>query len=94
MSQKMCGAHKIAGILLIVGGLNWLLVGILKQDLFSLSGLGMDNTVARAVYILIGLSALSMFGLCKCCMKGICGCGRNECTGNKSMNEPEAPKQM
>ncbi|MBP9864467.1 DUF378 domain-containing protein, partial [Patescibacteria group bacterium] len=29
----MCNAHKVAWVLLIVGGLNWGLVGLLKFDL-------------------------------------------------------------
>lgn len=46
----------IAIFLLIVGALNWLLVGVAKIDLVKvLLGTG---TVARGIYILIGLCAL------------------------------------
>ena len=66
--------HKIAFILLLVGGLNWLLVGLLGKDLFGYLGMDMSGTVARIVYILVGLSAvLEILGhkkLCKMCDKG------------------------
>lgn len=65
----MKSLHMVAWILLIVGGLNWLLMGLFKEDLFSLIGLGMS--IARIVYILVGLSAvLELFthkGYCKNC---------------------------
>lgn len=50
--------HKIAMVLLVVGGLNWLLVGLFQKDLFVILGMGMDSWVARVVYILVGLSAV------------------------------------
>jgi len=63
--------HKIAFILLIVGGLNWLLQGLFNKDLFVILGLGMDGWIARIVYILVGLSAvaemLSHKAVCKMC---------------------------
>jgi uncharacterized protein len=47
--------HTIAFILLIIGGLNWLLVGLF-------SGWDLANyitpMIARIVYILVGLSAI------------------------------------
>ncbi len=43
--------------LLVIGGLNWLLVGLLGWDVGSLFG-GMSATVSRVIYILVGLSAL------------------------------------
>lgn len=60
--------HKIAFILLIIGGLNWLLVGLVSGwDLSNYLGM----TIARIVYILVGLSALyEVFthkGNCKAC---------------------------
>ena len=48
----------LAGWLLIIGGLNWLLFGLFKKDLFGYLKLGMDHIVAKVVYILVGLSAL------------------------------------
>lgn len=49
--------HKLAFILLIVGGLNWLLVGLVGWDVGQLFG-GMDAVVSRVIYVLVGLSAL------------------------------------
>jgi uncharacterized protein len=53
----MKALHVIAFILLIVGGLNWLIVGLMDQDL--LMYLGISGTAAKVVYILVGLSAIS-----------------------------------
>ncbi len=43
-------------ILLIVGGLNWGLVGLLSFDLVA-AIFGAGSALARLVYILVGLSA-------------------------------------
>ncbi len=47
----------IAMILLIIGGLNWGLVGIFKFDLVA-AILGPMTLIARIVYALVGLSAI------------------------------------
>ena len=52
--------QKLAHWLLIIGGLNWLLVGLLSKDLFVLLGMDMGGWLPRIVYILVGLSALVM----------------------------------
>ena len=49
--------HSITFLLLVIGGLNWLLVGVLNWDVGQLFG-GMDATISKIVYILVGLSAL------------------------------------
>lgn len=49
--------HKLAYILVIVGALNWLLVGLLGWDVGSLFG-GQSAWISRIVYILVGLSGL------------------------------------
>ena len=49
--------HAVAFILTMVGGINWLLVGIFSRDLFDLIGLG-GGSIAKIVYILVGISAL------------------------------------
>ena len=47
--------HKLAFISLIIGGLNWLLTGLIGGwDLANYIG----NTVAVIIYILVGLAAL------------------------------------
>ena len=50
------GLHGVAFILLVVGGLNWFLVGLWNMDLvMKIFGSGMLSTV---VYVVIGLSAV------------------------------------
>jgi uncharacterized membrane protein YuzA (DUF378 family) len=47
----------IALILLIVGGLNWLLVGLLRFDLFFILT-GPMTTTTRTIYTLVGIAAI------------------------------------
>lgn len=49
--------HAIAFILLVIGGLNWLLVGAIGWDIGSLFG-GQAAIISRIVYVLVGLSAV------------------------------------
>ena len=49
----------IALILVIVGGLNWGLVGLFNFDLVA-TIFGAGSTLARIVYIVVGLSAAYM----------------------------------
>ncbi len=49
--------HYIAFTLLIVGGLNWLLVGLFQWDIGSLFG-GQYEVPSRVIYVLVGLSAI------------------------------------
>jgi len=49
----------IALVLVIIGGLNWGLVGLFKFDLVQAS-LGSVAIVRDIVYILVGLSAIYM----------------------------------
>jgi uncharacterized membrane protein YuzA (DUF378 family) len=48
----------IALILLIVGGLNWLLVGLFQFDLVAELFGGQSAILSRIVYVLVGLSAI------------------------------------
>lgn len=45
-------------LLIIVGGLNWLLVGLFQFDLVAALFGGPQAVLARVVYVLVGLSAL------------------------------------
>lgn len=45
-------------LLIIIGGLNWLLVAIADIDLVATLFGGRESTFAMIVYILVGLSAL------------------------------------
>lgn len=49
--------YWIALILLVVGGLNWGLIGIFQWDLVE-AIFGSMSTVSRVVYTLVGLSAI------------------------------------
>ena len=49
--------------LVIVGGINWLLVGIAKIDLVAaLTGatFGDTNVISSAIYILVGIAAICL----------------------------------
>ncbi len=49
--------RTIAIVLLIIGGLNWGLVGLFDFDLVA-ALFGARTSVTRAVYILVGLAAV------------------------------------
>ena len=72
----MCIVHKIAAALVFVGALNWGLIGLFNWNLVN-ALLGSWPTVERIVYVLVGLAAVAMLFMCKCCMKGGMGgsCG-------------------
>ena len=63
----------VAFILLVVGGLNWLLVGLVGWDIGVLFG-GMSSLLSRIIYILVGLSAIVLLIThkkdCRACMGG------------------------
>ena len=77
----------VCKILLIVGGLNWGLVGVgmfADSDLNVVHMLlGSWGTVEAIVYVLVGLAALMKIFGCKCkkCMS--CSCG--SCTPDNKM---------
>ena len=50
--------HMVSFLLLVVGGVNWLLVGLFQFDLVeSLLG-GVSPSLVKLVYILVGLAAV------------------------------------
>lgn len=49
--------HMVTFLLLVVGGLNWLLVGLVGWDIGELFG-GQGAMISKIVYVLVGLSAL------------------------------------
>lgn len=53
----MKAVHVIAFVLLVVGGLNWLLVGLADFNLVTYL-VGSWPMVEKAVYVLVGLSAV------------------------------------
>ncbi|MFO1202821.1 MAG: DUF378 domain-containing protein [Tabrizicola sp.] len=48
----------VTQILLIVGGLNWLLVGAFQFDLVAAIFGGQDAPLARLIYVIVGLCAI------------------------------------
>jgi uncharacterized protein len=50
-------------LLVIVGGLNWLLVGLFKFDLVAAitgNSFGQTNVLSSVVYALVGISAIAL----------------------------------
>lgn len=64
--------HKLSWILLLIGGLNWGLIGVgsLAGSDWNVVGL-LGMTVANIIYVLVGLSAVYEIAThkknCKCC---------------------------
>jgi uncharacterized protein len=61
MEEKMKTLDVIAAVLLVVGGLNWGLVGIAHFDLVAaIFGMkfGETSALSAVIYALVGLSAL------------------------------------
>lgn len=52
----------IALVLLIIGGLNWALVGLFNIDLVA-TLFGTMTAASRAVYVIVGVAALVAFAL-------------------------------
>ena len=66
--------HMVTFILLVIGGLNWLVFGLFGWDVGQIFG-GMDAVVSKIIYVLVGLSAIyevvTHKGNCKLCDKGM-----------------------
>ncbi len=66
----MKGLHFVTFLLMVVGGLNWLLVGLGGWDVVAML-FGVGTIVTKVVYVLVGLSALYELvthkGCCKMC---------------------------
>lgn len=50
--------NSIALTLLIVGGLNWLLIGLFKFDLVATIFGGQTSIFSRIIYVVVGICAL------------------------------------
>lgn len=66
MDMKMGTVGWIAFILVVIGGLNWGLVGLFNFDLVA-AVFGAMSTISRVVYVLVGLSAIYFL------VKGVAG---------------------
>lgn len=54
----MKALNLITLLLIIVGGLNWGLFGVAQTDLVATIFGGSETVAAKAIYVIIGLSAL------------------------------------
>jgi uncharacterized membrane protein YuzA (DUF378 family) len=97
MGCKMCGVHKLSLILVIVGALNWGLVGVADFNLVTaVFGFGW---VTRLIYVLVGVSGLMMLMAGRCCLGkclGKAGCQSGSCQPvgaccSSGAPKPEAP---
>ncbi len=63
--------HKVSHLLVIVGGLNWLSVGLADLNLVSML-VGAVPVLERGAYILVGFAAIYMLvdHAQKCCQSG------------------------
>ena len=59
----MSGITRLALALLIIGGINWGLIGFFQFDLVASIFGGQDELLSRLVYGLVGLSALVCLSL-------------------------------
>lgn len=50
--------NTIALILLIIGGINWLIFGLFRWDVVGGLLGGMDSVLARIIYVIVGIAAL------------------------------------
>ncbi len=57
MKGKMNAVDWLALVLLIIGGLNWGLVGIFDFDLVAYV-FGTFSTLSRIIYVIVGLAAV------------------------------------
>lgn len=64
-SSHMCFVHKIAVALVVIGAINWGLVGALDFNLVSWL-FGSWMLVQRIIYILVGVAGIAMLFCGKC----------------------------
>lgn len=58
--KQMNPIYWLTTILVIVGALNWGLVGLFQFDLVATLFGGMNSIISRIVYSLVGISAVAM----------------------------------
>ncbi|NBO25015.1 MAG: DUF378 domain-containing protein [Chlamydiae bacterium] len=66
----MKSLHWIVSILVVIGAINWGLVGVFQFDLVSFLFHSSTSWLARSVYALVGLAGLMKLKClfsCKCC---------------------------
>ncbi len=72
MKQNCCAICKVVGLLVIIGALNWGIIGALKINVVH-NLIGSIPKAERIVYILVGLAGImkliSCFKECPACKK-------------------------
>lgn len=65
--------HKLTFFILVLGGINWLLLGVIGWEVGQLFG-GSGAVVSKIIYVIIGLAAVYELathkGNCKTCSVG------------------------
>ncbi|HZW99942.1 MAG TPA: DUF378 domain-containing protein [Trueperaceae bacterium] len=59
----MNGLRTVALLLVIIGALNWLLVGLFNFDLVAAitgNDFGEKNTISSIIYVLVGLAGIAL----------------------------------
>jgi uncharacterized membrane protein YuzA (DUF378 family) len=54
----MVTLDRISLVLIIIGALNWLLVGLLRYNLVAAIFGGADSAVTRVIYTLVGIAGI------------------------------------
>ncbi len=67
----MKALHTISFVLVVIGGLNWLLVGLFDWNVNAWLG-GPESGITKIVYILIGLGAVVLVATHKKSCKDCC----------------------
>lgn len=92
MHNNKKSPHMVTFLLLIIGGLNWLVFGIFQIEIGYLFG-GADALISRAIYILVGLAAIYEIAThkqnCRACGSSKSG----EHKANEASNTPQEPPQ-
>ncbi|MBI1833938.1 MAG: DUF378 domain-containing protein [Candidatus Andersenbacteria bacterium] len=77
------GLHVVAFALVIIGGLNWLAVGLFGWDIGQIFG-GMEAMASRVIYVLVGVAAVYLAAT----HKNDCrACGGSSMGGGNMMNK-------
>ena len=82
--MKGKGLHMLSFVLVVIGGLNWGLVGLFGFNLVD-AIFGVGGIISRIIYILVGLAAIMLLAThkkdCRACSGG----------GADSMAKPSNP---
>ena len=89
MGKHNKSVHMVTFLLLVIGGLNWLLIGLFNLDVVQYLG----DPIARIVYILVGLSAVYEFAMhkktCKTCSNGGSGSQMGQSQGSGGQDQQQ-----